>query len=82
MDNSLVYTDYEGTRKTKVDFLAGVKAAGHRQPQVTESMKAHVYGDTAVVTGVYGVEGVDQGKPYQRRSCLTDTWIDQNGTWV
>jgi Domain of unknown function (DUF4440) len=63
MDNSLVYTDYEGTLKTKADFLAGMKAAGHRpEQQVTESMDAHVYGDTAVVTGVYCVERVDQGQ--------------------
>jgi hypothetical protein len=57
MDNSLVYTDYEGTLQTKADFLARMKAAGHRpELQVTESMNAHVYGDTAVVTGVYCVE--------------------------
>ena len=33
MDDSLVYTDYEGTLKTKADFLASVKAAGHRPEQ-------------------------------------------------
>jgi ketosteroid isomerase-like protein len=83
MDNSLVCTDYDGTLKTKADFLASVKAAGHRpEQQVTESMNAHVYGDTAVGTGVYRVKGVDQGKPYQRRGHFTDTWIHQNGTWV
>jgi hypothetical protein len=62
MDNSLVYTDYDGVLKTKADFLASGKAAGHRpEQQVTESMKAHVYGDAAVVTGVYRVKRVDQG---------------------
>ena len=62
LDNSLVYTDYDGTLKTKADFLASVKAAGHRpEQQVTESMDARVYGDTAVVTGVYRVKGVDKG---------------------
>jgi hypothetical protein len=34
-------------------------------------MNAHVYGDTAVGTGVYRVKGVDQGKPYQRRGRFT-----------
>ncbi len=49
--------------------MASVKAAGHRpEPQVTESMNAHVCGDTAVGTGVYRVSGVDQGKSYQRRA--------------
>ena len=69
MDNSLVYTDYDGVLKTKADFLASGKAVGHRpEQQVTESMKAHVYGDAAVVTGVYRVKRLDQGKPYQRRA--------------
>jgi hypothetical protein len=64
MDNSLVCTDYDGTLKTKADFLASVKAAGHRpEPQVTASRNAHRYGDTAVVAGVYRLKGVDQGKP-------------------
>jgi ketosteroid isomerase-like protein len=82
-DNSLLYTDYDGTLKAKADFLASVKAAGHRPEQkVTESMNAHDYGDTAVGTGVYRVKGVDQGKPYQRRGRFTNTWIHQNGTWV
>jgi hypothetical protein len=83
MDNSLLYTDYDGVLKTKADFLATGKAAGHRpEQQVTESIKAHVYGDAAVVTGVYRVKRVEQGKPYQRRGRFTDTWIPQNGTGV
>jgi hypothetical protein len=52
------------------------------EQQVTESMKAHVYGDAAVVTGVYRVKRMDQGKPCQRRGRFTDTWIHQNGTRV
>ena len=53
LDNSLVYADDDGTLKTKVDFPASVKAAGHRpEQQVTGSMNAHVCGDSAVVTGV------------------------------
>jgi hypothetical protein len=49
-DESLVYTDCDGTLKAKADFLASVKAAGHRpEQQVTESMNAHVYSDFAVV---------------------------------
>ena len=83
LDNSLVYTDYDGTVLTKPDFLASVKAP-ERQPQqqVTESMNARVYGDTAVVTGVYRVKGTEKGKPYLRRGRFTDTWISRNGMWV
>jgi ketosteroid isomerase-like protein len=83
LDNSLVYTDYDGTMMTKADFLASVKdPARHPDQQVTESMTAHVYGDSAVVTGVYHVKGIEKGKPYQRRGRFTDTWISRDGTWV
>jgi ketosteroid isomerase-like protein len=83
LDNSLVYTDYDGIVMTKVDFLASVKAPARQpQQQVTESMNARVYGDSAVVTGVYRVKGAEKGKPYLRRGRFTDSWISRNGTWV
>lgn len=83
LDNSLVYTDYDGTMLTKPDFLASVKAPARQpQQQVTESMNARVYGDSAVVTGVYRVKGSEKGKPYLRRGRFTDTWISRNGMWV
>ena len=51
MDNSLVYTDYDGILEAKA--AGQCEAAGHRsEHQVTESMNPHVYGDTAVVAGV------------------------------
>jgi ketosteroid isomerase-like protein len=83
LDSSLVYTDYDGSMKSKADFLAAVKApAKHPEQQVTESMNAHVYGDSAVVTGVYRVKGMENGKPYLRRGRFTDTWVSRSGTWV
>jgi ketosteroid isomerase-like protein len=83
LDNSLVYTDYDGTLKTKADFLAGVRAlALSPEQQVTESMTAQVYGDVAVVTGVYRVKGINKGKAYLRRGRFTDTWVNHAGNWV
>jgi ketosteroid isomerase-like protein len=83
LDDSLTYIDYDGTLKTKSDFLAGVRSLwDHREQQVVDSMSAHVYGDTAVVTGIYRVKGIDKGKPYQRRGRFTDTWVNRNGLWV
>jgi len=83
LDYSLTYIDFDGTLKTKTDFLAGVMApSDNREEEVVESMSARVYGDTAVVIGVYRVKGVDKGKPYQRRGRFTDTWVSRNGLWV
>jgi ketosteroid isomerase-like protein len=83
LDDSLTYIDYDGTLKTKSDFLAGVKArSDNREQEVVESMSARVYGDTAIVIGIYRVKGVDKGKPYQRRGRFTDTWVNRKGLWV
>ena len=45
-------------------------------------MTAHVYGDSAIVTGIYREKGVAKGKPYLRRGRFTDTWVYQNSAWV
>jgi hypothetical protein len=83
LDDSLTYIDYDGTLKTKSDFLAGVKArSDNREQEVVESMSARVYGGTAIVIGIYRVKGVDKGKPYQRSGRFTDTWVNRKGLWV
>jgi len=81
--DSLVYIDYDGTLMDKAQFMASVRAPS-LQPQqiVNESMTVQVYKESAVVTGVYREKGVNKGKPYLRRGRFTDTWINQNGTWV
>jgi ketosteroid isomerase-like protein len=79
----LVYVDYDGSIMTKAQFIASIKApALHPEQIVNESMSAHVFGDSAVVTGIYREKGVDKGKPYLRRGRFTDTWVYQNGVWV
>ena len=79
----LVYIDYDGSIMTKAEFIASVKApALHPEQIVNESMTAHVYGDNAVVTGIYREKGVKNGKPYLRRGRFTDTWVYQGGLWT
>ena len=83
LDATLVYVDYDGSMMDKAQFIASVKApALHPEQIVNESMTAHVYGDSAVVTGVYREKGVSNGKPYLRRGRFTDTWVYQHGSWV
>jgi len=79
---SLVYVDYDGSVQTKEQFLAAARAEGLQPEQiVNEQEVAHVYGDCAVVAGVYREKGVFKGKPYQRRGRFTDTWVKSSGTW-
>ena len=79
----LVYVDYDGSIMTKAQFIASIKTpALHPEQIVNESMTAHVFGDSAVVTGIYREKGVNKRKPYLRRGRFTDTWVYQNGIWV
>lgn len=45
-------------------------------------MTAHLYGGSAVVTGIYREKGVNHGKPYLRRGRFTDTWVYRDNTRV
>jgi ketosteroid isomerase-like protein len=83
LDNAMVYVDYDGTLRTKAEFLTRVKATNsHPQQEVTESVSAHMFASTAVVTGVYVAKGTENGKAYVRRGRFTDTWAFKDGNWV
>ena len=81
-DDTLVYVDYDGSLKTRAEYLRSV-ANPSSTPEHTydEGMKVHVYSNAGVVSGVYRETGVTKGKPYTRRARLTDTWIKQSGQW-
>ncbi len=80
--DSLIYIDYDGTLMNKAQFLASAKETSLRPAQiVNETTEVTMYGDTAVVTGIYREKGVQKGKSYSRRGRFTDTWIYLNGLW-
>jgi ketosteroid isomerase-like protein len=82
LGESLSYVDYDGTLLNKKEFLQNTLHNNVTQEQINnDGMSVHVYGNAAVVTGVYRDKGVDQGKPFQRRGRFTDTWVNENGAW-
>ena len=80
-DNALVYVDFDGALRTKAEFLSRVKSA-HIQQGVTESMTAQVFGNTAIVTGIYRDREIKDGNPILRRGRFVDTWVYKNSSWV
>ena len=83
LDDSLVYIRYDGASWTKAQYLASLKdQSSHEEQGVNESMTAHVFGDSAIVTGIYRVKGTEKGKAYLRRERFIDTWVMRNGVWV
>jgi ketosteroid isomerase-like protein len=77
-----VSTDYDGSISNKQEFLANIKRDGLVPEQITnDEQTVHVFGDCAVVIGIYREKGVNKGKPYSRRGRFTDTWIKTNRSW-
>jgi ketosteroid isomerase-like protein len=83
LDDRIVLINDDGTVQTKAEFLAGVKPSESQEQQVApESMSVHVFGNTAVATGVFRAKGVEGGKPYMRRERFVDTWVYMGNKWV
>jgi ketosteroid isomerase-like protein len=81
LDDAFVNVDSDGILQTKAEVLAEVRTSTALQV-MTESMVVHLHGNTAIVTGVVLIKGVDHGKPYALRIRFVDTWFDKNGQWV
>jgi ketosteroid isomerase-like protein len=82
LGESLVYVDYDGSLLNKKEFLQSTLRNTVTQEQINnDGMTVHVYGNAAVVTGLYRDKGIEKGKPFLRRGRFTDTWVNQNGAW-
>jgi len=80
---SFVSIDIDGSIQTKREFLVSLKSSGYQAPSqaVTEQSKADVYGDSAVVVGIFRTHSVTKGKSVTRRERFLDTWVNLKGTW-
>jgi Domain of unknown function (DUF4440) len=77
------YVDTGGSLRTRAEFLESVKSGSEHPTEIrNESLVAHAYASTVVVTGVYREKGTSGGKHYSRRGRFTDTWIQVNGAWL
>jgi ketosteroid isomerase-like protein len=87
LDDQIVLISDDGSVQSKAEFLASIKKtnsnSGSQDQQVApESISVHLYGNTAIATGVFRAKGVQGGKPYVRRERFVDTWVNKGGTWV
>ena len=46
-----------------------------------EGMKVHLYGSTAVVTGILAMKGRGKDGSFDKRFRFTDTWKFLDGRW-
>jgi ketosteroid isomerase-like protein len=80
---TFVYTEFDGSFSDKAQFLKTVKTSAPTSDQITnQEVAVALYGNTAVVTGIFKEKGIENGKPFTRRGRFTDTWLNQNGVWL
>jgi ketosteroid isomerase-like protein len=83
LDDAIVLINDDGSLQSKREFLKSVKATNSQEQQVApESISVHVFGETAIATGVFRAKGVEGGKSYVRRERFVDTWVHKSGKWV
>jgi len=77
------YTESDGTFLNKQEFLASIAAASYDPDQiVNDSMIVNTYDHSVVVTGTYHEQGAEKGKRYVRHGRFTDTWIQEDSSWL
>ena len=82
LGDEFVYTDVDGSLKNRAQWLADVqKESLHYEQLGNQDQVVHIYGNTAIVTGVYRERVHLKGKSVVRRGRFTDTWMKQNGAW-
>jgi len=80
---TFVSVDIDGSVQSKAEFLASIKSPDYQPAQVTTEHNAvEVYGNAAVVVGIFHVKGTDKGKPFVHRERFVDTWIKTNSGWL
>jgi ketosteroid isomerase-like protein len=81
LDDAFVAVNQEGRVLTKTELLMCVQAIKSFQFTM-DQMVVKLHGDTAIVTGLYRMRGVERGKPFLRRGRFVDTWLHKRGRWV
>jgi ketosteroid isomerase-like protein len=76
-----VYSDESGLMDRDAGIAAFVSGADTVTDASNASMRATVYGNAAVVTGILRMKGRGPGGPFDRRYRYTDTWVRMNGRW-
>src|SRR5438270_7534831 len=80
--NTFVAVEIDGSVSSKSEFLASIKAPEYQPSQaVNENINVQIYGNAAVVVGIFRIKGVEKGKPYVHRERFTDTWIKVDQGW-
>ena len=71
----------DGTTRSKQDLWAYLQTVDSLRYSMQE-MLVRGHGNTAIVTGLFQMWGVQRGKPFMRKGRFVDTWLNREGRWV
>jgi ketosteroid isomerase-like protein len=74
----------DGTVYRRADLLESARARHviyERQEEVPGTQQVRVWGDTAVVTALLWLKGVQKGVPIERRLWFSDTYVRTSRGW-
>lgn len=79
---TFVGVDTDGGLTNKGEFLAGIRDPSYQPAEaVYEDIRAEIYGDTAVTTGIFRIRETRKGKRITQRQRFVDTWIKKGQSW-
>jgi ketosteroid isomerase-like protein len=79
---TFISVESDGSLQSKNEFLAGIKSPDYQPSQaVTEQTNVQVYGDAAVVVGIFRIKAIEKGKMRVRRERFVDTWVKNGASW-
>jgi ketosteroid isomerase-like protein len=80
--DTLTYIDFDGSIMNKTEYLKDVTKTAYQADHLyDQGLNVVVYGNAAVVVGIYRETGTSKGKAYVHRVRFTDTWIRRGGVW-
>jgi ketosteroid isomerase-like protein len=80
--DDLVYVHSGGNAETKDEFIRRVETGGLKYESLTlVDPKARVYGDAAVVNGMFDVRVMVDGEPVKTRVVYVHVYTRQGGRW-
>jgi hypothetical protein len=81
--DTFISTDNDGVLMNKSQFLADNSDLSYAPTIMANSdEQIFLYGNVAVVAGIYHAKGLNKGKPFDHYGRFTDTWTFLNGKWV
>jgi|SRR6185312_3581169 len=77
-----VNTEWDGTVDDRAKFLSDIRDPLYKPASMSlRDISIKLYGNTAIVVGVYHAEGQYRDRPYDHVGRFTDTWILVDGRW-